>query len=188
MKIAVFAGHGGSDPGTTNEKGQKEKDFTLAISNAVTEILRSRGYTVINNRTTDTERSITLDARLANENNVDAVVEIHLNSNEGTPDTGSEAFVSIRDATQWNGRAKELAQAILTRLSSLGLTNRGVFTSVNENGTDTLGILRLTQMPTVLLEAAFLNNPSDMEKLDINKAANAIADGIQEVFTKEMIT
>ncbi|MCL1863647.1 MAG: N-acetylmuramoyl-L-alanine amidase [Defluviitaleaceae bacterium] len=178
-KIAVFAGHGGSDHGA-RANGHEEKVFTLAISNAVTAILREWGYVVINNHVTDTERSITHDAKLANDNNVDAVVEIHLNSNDGTPETGSEAFVSIRDATMWNGRAKKLADAILARLASLGLQNHGVFTNVNPKGLDGFGILRLTHMPTVLLEVAYLNNPQDMAKLDIDKVAYAIAEGIQE--------
>jgi murein L,D-transpeptidase YcbB/YkuD len=109
-------------------------------------------------------------------------VEIHLNSNEGTPGTGSEAFVSIRDATQWNGRARTLANAMLTRLAALGFRNRGVFTSVNASGTDTFGILRLTNMPTVLLEVAFINNPQDMQRLNVQTAAQAIAEGIRQVY------
>ena len=181
MTIAVFAGHGGSDHGTTNDKKQQEKDFTLAISNAVTAILQNKGVKVLNNRTTDIDRSITLDAKLANENNVNAVIEIHLNSNEGTPGTGSEAFVSIRDATKWNGWAKKIANAILSNLFLLGFKNNGVFTSVNSDGVDTLGILRLTNMPTVLLETAYINNPEDMERLDIQKVANAIAEGLLAV-------
>ncbi|MCL1844511.1 MAG: N-acetylmuramoyl-L-alanine amidase [Defluviitaleaceae bacterium] len=175
--IAVYAGHGGRDPGAT-ANGLREKDFTLAISNAVTSILRGWGYTVINNRTTDTDRSITQDANLANERRASALVEIHLNSNEGTPGTGSEAFVSIRD----QGPARNLANAMLSRLAALGFRNRGVFTSVNANGQDTLGILRLTNMPAVLLEVAFINNPQDMARLNVNTAANAIAEGIRQAF------
>lgn len=180
-RIAVYAGHGGSDPGAV-ANGLREKDFTLAISNAASAILRGWGYTVINNRTTDADRSITRDANLANENRVDAVVEIHLNSNVGTPGTGSEAFVSIRDASQWGGRARSLANAILSRLAALGFRNRGVFTSVNASGTDTFGILRLTQMPAVLLEVAFINNPQDMARLEVNSVARAVAEGVRQIF------
>ena len=55
-KIAVYAGHGGSDPGAVSG-GLREKDLTLAVSNAATEILRGWGYTVLNNRTTEAVRS-----------------------------------------------------------------------------------------------------------------------------------
>ncbi|MCL1843691.1 MAG: N-acetylmuramoyl-L-alanine amidase [Defluviitaleaceae bacterium] len=178
-EIAVYAGHGGSDSGAV-ANGLKEKDFTLDISNAVTAILRGWGYNVINNRTTDVNRSITKDADLANENRVNAVVEIHLNSNDGTPGTGSEAFISIRDPIDGrNGQARNLASAILARLAALGFRNRGIFTSANASGHDTFGILRLTNMPAVLLEVAFINNPQDMARLNVNNVAMAIAEGIR---------
>jgi peptidoglycan hydrolase-like protein with peptidoglycan-binding domain len=71
---------------------------------------------------------------------------------------------------------------MLTRLAALGFRNRGVFTSVNSSGTDTFGIIRLTQMPAVLLEVAFINNPQDMARLDVNTAARAIAEGIRQSY------
>ncbi|MCL2362229.1 MAG: N-acetylmuramoyl-L-alanine amidase [Defluviitaleaceae bacterium] len=176
-RIAVFAGHGGSDPGAVAQ-GRQEKDLTLAVSNAVTQILRGWGYSVINNRTTDVDRSITRDANLANENRADALVEIHFNSNHGTPGTGSEVFYSIRDT----GRGRALAGAILNRIVALGFANRGVKTQVNAQGQDAFGILRLANMPAVLVECAFINNPADMARLNINSMAMAIAEGIRDIF------
>ena len=176
-RIAVYAGHGGSDPGAVSG-GLREKDLNLAVSNAVTAILRGWGYTVLNNRTTDVDRNITTDANTANQNRVDALVEIHQNSNSGTPGTGTEAFVSIRDT----GRARALANAILNRIAALGFRNRGVKTQLNAQGQDAFGILRQTNMPAVLLECAFINNPSDMARFDVNTMAQAIADGIREVY------
>ena len=176
-RIAVYAGHGGSDFGAT-ANGLREKDLNLAVSNAATNILRGWGYTVLNNRTTDVDRSITRDANLANDSRVDALVEIHMNSNPGTPGTGTEAFVSIRDT----GRARTLAGAILNRVAALGFANRGVKTQVNAQGQDAFGILRLTNMPAVLLECAFINNPTDMARFDANAMARAVAEGIREVF------
>ena len=128
--------------------------------------------------TADVDRSITRDANLANENRADALVEIHFNSNQGTPGTGTEAFVSIRDT----GRARTLATAILNRIEALGFRNRGVKTQVNAQGQDAFGILRQTHMPAVLLECAFINNPADMALFNANAMARAVADGIREVF------
>ncbi|MCL2420982.1 MAG: N-acetylmuramoyl-L-alanine amidase [Defluviitaleaceae bacterium] len=177
QKIAIYAGHGGSDPGAV-ANGRREADLNLAVSNAATAILRSWGYQVINNRTTDVDRSITRDANIANENNVNALVEIHQNSNPGTPGTGSEAFISIRDT----GQARQLGNAILRRLAAMGYVNRGVKTQVNASGQDAFGILRLTNMPAVLLESAFINNPADMTRFDVNRIAMAVAEGVREVF------
>ena len=176
-KIAMYAGHGGSDPGALGN-GLRESDLNLAVSNAATAILRRWGYQVINNRTTDVNRSITRDANLANENRVDAVVEVHQNSNPGVPGTGSEVFYSIRDT----GKGRQLASAILRQLVALGFADRGVKTMVNASGQDALGIIRLTNMPAVLVECAFINNPADMARFDVNRVAMAIAEGVREVF------
>ena len=176
-KIAVYAGHGGSDAGAV-AGGLYEKDLNLAVSNAVTAILRGWGYTVINNRTTDVERSITADANKANANKVDAVVEIHQNSSEGGVGNGSEVIYSVKDT----GKGRALARAILNGLVALGFRDRGIKTQVNSNGQDTLGILRLTNMPAVLVECAFINSTTDMARFDVRQVAMAIAQGVREVF------
>ena len=176
-KIAVYAGHGGSDPGAVGN-GFFEKDLNLAVSNAVSGILRQRGYLVINNRYIDVNRDIATDIIYANENMVDALVEIHQNSNEGPPESGSEVIYSARGT----GKGEELANAILKRLTALGFANRGIRSMVNEFGQDSLAIIRQTKMPAVVVESAFINNPNDMALFDVNNVAGAIAEGIIEVF------
>ena len=173
--IAIFAGHGGSDPGAVSD-GLREKDFNLAVSNKVTSILRGWGYTVVNNRTTDVARDITKDANLANQKKVDLVVELHVNSNSGTPGKGTEAYVSIFDS----GLARKVSTAILKNISDLGYTNRGIKTSVNASGKDAFGIIRQTLMSAVLLELAFINNKQDMERFNVDKMAMAVAMGIRD--------
>jgi N-acetylmuramoyl-L-alanine amidase len=176
-RIAIFAGHGGRDSGAVGN-GFRESDLNLAVSNQASNILRGWGYTVINNRTTDTDRSITQDINLANSNRVDALVEIHLNSNVGTPGTGTEAFISIRNITP----ARALATAILQRIASLGFVNRGVKTQTNAAGQDAFGILRLANMAAVLVELAFINNPNDMARFNVNDMARAVAEGVRQIF------
>lgn len=176
-KIAVFAGHGGSDFGAV-ANGVYEKNLNLAISNATSDILRRMGYEVINNRTTDVERNITRDAEMANREGADALVEIHMNSNEGTPGTGTEVFYQVRDT----GKGRELADAILANMEALGFYNRGAKVNVNAAGQDTFGILRLTNMPAVLLETAFINNPLDLQRLNVLEVADAVAEAVAKVF------
>jgi N-acetylmuramoyl-L-alanine amidase len=175
MLIAMYAGHGGTDPGAVSG-GFREKDLTLAVSNQAGAILRSWGYQVLHNRTTDVDRSITRDANLANQQGAAALVEIHLNSNVGAPATGTEAFISIRD----RGPARALANAILQRISALGYVNRGVKTEINAAGEDRFGILRLTNMPATLVELAFINNPQDMARFDTGAMAWAVAAGVRD--------
>ena len=182
VKIAIFAGHGGSDPGAIGVNGFYEKDLNLSVSNATTDLLRKWGYEVINNRTTDIDRSIEQDARLASESGVNAVIEIHQNSNPGTPATGSEAFISLRELPH----ARDLASSILQNLEKLGFANRGVKTLQNQSGQDNFAILRNTNAPAVLLETAFINNYSDMVRFDVDKIALAIANAVRDIFHSKL--
>lgn len=180
-KIAVFAGHGGSDPGAV-ANGLYEKTLTLEMSLALTAELRRRGYEVINNRTTDTDRSLNADIRLANSENVAAVIELHLNSNSGTPGTGTETYYSV------TGKGRELAELINRNLVKIGYADRGAKTYPNIFGGDYLAILRYTDAPAVLVEVFFINNPSDLSLYDPNKIAVAIADAVQELYPPTLIT
>lgn len=175
-KIAVFAGHGGSDFGVV-DNGLIEKNMTLETTKELTSILKQRGYQVINNRTTDVNRSISRDAALANSNNVDAVLEVHYNSNFGIPASGTETFYSVKSETT----GKQLATAINNNIAALGLRNRGAKTRKNIYGNDYYAILRLTNAPAVLIEPLFVNNPEDAKKYDPKKIAMAIANGVSQV-------
>ncbi len=176
-KIAIYAGHGGTDSGAVGQKGELEKDYTLKISAAAINCLKSAGHEIITNRTSDVNRDITADADRANAENVDCVAEIHLNSNSGTPAAGSEVFYSIT-----GGEGKDMAQAILDRIVALGYKSRGIKTKTNSAGKDHFGIIRQTKAPAVLVEVCFINNPEDMARLDCEAAGRAIAQGIMAVF------
>lgn len=176
-KIAIFAGHGGTDAGAVFD-GHVEKDMNLAVALVATKWLRQWGYVVINNRTTDVNRSITADANLANANNVDAVVEIHQNSSSGATLGGSEVFYSVKDT----GKGRALASAILRHLVALGFRDRGVKTMANADGQDMLGILRLTKAPAVLVECAFVNSEHDMSIFNAESVGLAVAEGVRDVF------
>ena len=172
-KLAIFAGHGGAEPGAISGN-LKEKDLNLAVTLAVTDLLRKSGHTVINNRTTDKNRDLNADAKLANDQKVDGVVEIHFNAGGGY---GTEVFYSFV-----GGKSKELATAIVNAIAALGFKNRGVKTRLNDQGRDWFGIIRMTNAPAVLVECAFIDSASDMAMLDINKMARAIFNGIEKVF------
>ncbi len=180
-KIAVYAGHGGSDFGAVSN-GLYEKDFTLEVMTYLTAELRRRGYEVINNRTTDVDRNLNADIRLANRENVAAVIEIHLNSNVGIPGSGTETYYSV------TGKGRALAEAINNNLVALGFANRGIKTFPNIFGQDYLGIIRYTNAPAVLTELFFINNPSDVSMYDPEKIATAIADAVQSLYPPTSIS
>ena len=176
-KIAIYAGHGGADSGAVGQSGELEKDYTLRIATSAINALNASGYDTITNRTSDVSRDIAADADAANSVGVDYVAEIHLNSNSGTPATGTEVFYSIT-----GGKGQQLAQNILNEITALGYKSRGIKTKKGASGRDYFGIIRRTTAPAVLIEVCFINNPDDMARLDCEAAGRAIASGIMKMY------
>ena len=176
-KIGIYAGHGGAGSGAVGQSGELEKDYTLRIATSAINALNASGYDTITNRTSDVSRDIAADADAANSVGVDYVAEIHLNSNSGTPATGTEVFYSIT-----GGKGQQLAQNILNEITALGYKSRGIKTKKGASGRDYFGIIRRTTAPAVLIEVCFINNPDDMARLDCEAAGRAIASGIMKMY------
>lgn len=170
-KVALDAGHGGSDPGAVYN-GRQEKDDTLDLTLAVGDILKKNGVDVFYTRTTDEYETPFKKATDANNSGADLFISIHRNSSE-TPNqySGVEALV-FNDT----GLKAEVARNINNQLEDVGFKNLGV--DVRKN----LVVLKRTKMPAVLVEAGFINNDKDNYLFDqeFDKIANAIADGILE--------
>ncbi len=173
MKFAVYAGHGGSDPGAVYGR-RKEKDYTLSLMKAVTECLKAAGQTVMNNRSGDVDSFIKDKTAQANAANVDAVIELHLNAGGGT---GSEVYYDKV------GKSKNLAQAILDPLIAFGYKSRGIKTRLNDTGNDYFAIIRDSKAPCVLVESCFLDHDGDMIKFNADTVGQAIAKGIMQAYS-----
>ena len=170
-KVALDAGHGGSDPGAVYN-GRQEKDDTLDLTLAVGDILKKNGVDVFYTRTTDEYETPFKKATDANNSGADLFISIHRNSSE-TPNQYSGVESLVFNDT---GLKAEVARNINNQLEDVGFKNLGV--DVRKN----LVLLKRTKMPAVLVEAGFINNDKDNYLFDqeFDKIANAIADGILE--------
>lgn len=170
-KVALDAGHGGSDPGAVYN-GRQEKDDTLDLTLAVGDILKKSGVDVFYTRTTDEYETPFKKATDANNSGADLFISIHRNSSE-TPNQYSGVESLVFNDT---GLKAEVARNINNQLEDVGFKNLGV--DVRKN----LVVLKRTKMPAVLVEAGFINNDKDNYLFDqeFDKIANAIADGILE--------
>lgn len=173
MKIFIDPGHGGTNPGAIGVNGVVEAEVNLDVALRLGRILQQAGYTVNYSRTGDTTVSLAERARLANEWGADYFVSIHCNSNVNPIYTGCETFfyregsVSERFAITVNNALAE----------ETGLNNIGTFQA-------NFAVLRLTNMPAILVELALLSNPQDAQKLSEpafrQLCAQGIANGIFE--------
>lgn len=91
-RIVLDPGHGGRNSGTRTPAGLEEKFLTLDIGQRVRDTLAEQGFEVILTR--DTDVSITLQERieLANRENADIFVSIHVNWFEGSRESGIETY------------------------------------------------------------------------------------------------
>lgn len=168
-KIAVDAGHGGSDYGATYN-GRAEKDDNLKLALAVGDILEKNGIDVVYTRTTDEYETPFKKATDANDAKADYFVSIHRNSSPMPNQyTGVETLVYNN-----SGIKSQMAANINSELEKAGFKNLGI------NERPNLVVLKRTKMPAVLVEAGFINNDKDNETFDknFNQIANGIADGI----------
>ena len=166
MKIFINPGHGGKDTGAVGNN-LIERDVTLFIAQRVETYLQAVGY--------DTKLfqydGLQAICDEANNWNADLFVSIHCNAGGGF---GTETFY-------FSERGKLLATAIQNQiLSSVATFNRGV------KFDDEFFVLANTNMPAVLVECAFIDNPNDAKLLRDREDdfARAIARGITDYVAK----
>lgn len=167
--IVLDAGHGGINPGAVYN-GRQEKTDTLNLTLAVGRLLENAGINVVYTRTADIYESPARKAEKANESGADYFLSIHRNSSVYPNQyMGIESLVYNR-----YGAAARMAENINENLETIGFINQGVNERTN------LVVLNRTQMPSILLEAGFINSNSDNTLFDnrFNEIAQAIADGI----------
>ncbi|MEG1442448.1 MAG: N-acetylmuramoyl-L-alanine amidase [Oscillospiraceae bacterium] len=168
-KIFIDPGHGGYDPGAVGN-GVIEQAINLNVSKELNRLLKEAGYSTKIYRTTTTENVLSNKnadlrnrANMANEWGADYFVSIHTNSSVNPLANGALGTVS-----------EKLARSILDSIvNTLGSKDNGVRAA-------NFAVLRLTNMPAVLVELGYLSNST--EALNLNSPAwqKAVAKAIFE--------
>ena len=149
-----------------------EREISENITLKVKEILESKGITIELTRGKDDVISIADRIVLANSNDYDYYISIHVNSSESeNKGTGIEAF---------SNNCWSLSNSVLKELENeFNYENRGIFLSNFYN--------KRINTKSTILEIGFLNNERDRNYL-INQQeryAECIAKGIYEQLTRE---
>ena len=178
IKVFIDAGHGGSDPGAVGN-GLKEKDIVLSIATKLGALLNGRGISIKYSRTTDTYLSLEERARLANAWGADLFVSIHANSATSSV-RGTECYTHPTANTATKTLSGNVSRAIANKF---GISNRG-------HKEANFAVLRLSNMPAILVETAFISNSSDANLLNTRQDdfANAIFNEILNYFNMSIST
>ncbi len=176
MRICVDAGHGGTDPGAIGRTPftLKEKDFNLQLALKLEPELIRRGHEVLMVRRSDRTFSLGARARFANMHGAQLFISIHANAAANVSAEGMEVF-HFTGSAQGQRFARRILDQMLQTFPDH--KNRGIKEA-------NFAVLRLTNMPAVLVECEFLTHPRQLEFLadDSNQQAlaEAIARGVSE--------
>jgi N-acetylmuramoyl-L-alanine amidase len=179
--VFLDAGHGGRDTGARGSLID-EKVINLAVTLKVGALLQQKGIQVEYSRSDDSFVDLAEISNMANKTNAAISVSIHCNANTSSTPGGTETYfyapLSNPDLFVQRDDRCRLATLLQTELvKNLQRNNRGVKES-------NLSVLRNSQMPSALIEMAFISNPDEQALLmseDFqNLAATAIANAVEQ--------
>jgi N-acetylmuramoyl-L-alanine amidase len=172
------AGHGGDDPGA-QAGGYKEKDLNLDIVFRIKQALEEAGARVILTRADDYYIKLPARPSVADNNGADFFISIHCNACAGGALTGIETYYHAGQCS-----SQTLACAVHNRIiQRTSMKDRGakVDTKLYASG---LAVLRNANVPAILVECGFIDNPKDRARLidyDFHsKLAQAIVEGLRD--------
>ncbi|HUP00618.1 MAG TPA: N-acetylmuramoyl-L-alanine amidase [Gemmatimonadota bacterium] len=169
VKIVVDPGHN-PDPGAVGPTGLEEREANLAISLELARILEERGAEVVLTRASpDSALGLYDRTNLAIESGGEIFVSIH---NNALPD-GVNPFVhNGTSVLYYHPQSEPLAEAIQAQLlPRTGLSDHGVW---HQN----LAVTRMNEMPSVLVEGAFMMIPEQEALLETEGFQRRIAEGV----------
>jgi N-acetylmuramoyl-L-alanine amidase len=154
LKIAVDAGHGGTNAGTGGVKAKyEEKVYTLLFAKALEKQLKMKKVkNVIMTRTIDTTFDNKDRILFLQEKNPDIVISLHLNSSNNSLVQGVSTYYK-------HIGFRPLTTSILNRMLELKLDEFGNIGSFN------FALNTPTDFPNSLVEIAFLSNEEDERRI-----------------------
>jgi N-acetylmuramoyl-L-alanine amidase len=173
--IVLDAGHGAHDSGA-HLAGVKEKNVTLFLTKFVRDALIREGATVIMTRNTDTYPSLTARSELANSSKADVFISIHVN-HPGSKKTTPSGTMTFHHGSSTVGRL--LAECVHGEIVKAKLLpSMGIKSDYSIYPGKGFAVLRLSKMPSVLIETGFISNPKDRQVIQTPEFGKVLAEGI----------
>jgi len=113
--VVIDPGHGGKDPGCVRN-GIYEKDIVLSVALKLGKMIQDSlpGVRVIYTRSTDRFVELQERAEVANKNNADLFLSIHVNANKSSSPQGSETFCMGLNMSEDNMEVCQMENNVIT--------------------------------------------------------------------------
>ena len=218
--IVIDAGHGGKDPGA-HGAFSLEKDDNLAAAKALRDALEKTGrYKVIMTRDTDSFVDLTARVRIARTANADLFISLHSDSggdgsatgasiytlsDSGTERAAKKALVkgdwSLSDTTSGDAMVNRILVDLTQRatknrsatFASMVMDHISASTPLRKTNLRQAGfvVLLAPDVPAVLLEMGYVNNPSDEALLSSQRHREVmmgqVAQAIDQYFENDVL-
>ena len=192
--IVIDPGHGGDKAGARGRSGIEEKAITLQVARLLADHLRRTGANTVLTRTSDEHLELTDRTAIANHEQADLFLSLHVNSAYGRSAHGAETFFLSLEASDEDAAALaaaeddnggdepgfdddlafilwDLAQshhlAESQRLAKLVQQEFNASLGLLDRGVKQapFRVLRGAAMPAILVELGFISNPEEERKL-----------------------
>lgn len=192
MRINIHAGHNPDNKIGSGAVGLiKESTEARRVKDQVMSLLKIKGHTVFDCTVNDGKNQSDVLSKIVkkcNANKVDLDVSIHFNS--GRNDYKGNGSVGGTEVFIYSTTSGALvpAQRIVRNISKLGYPIRDDRIKDDVKTSTSLYVLKNTKSPAVLVECCFVDDADDVSRYDLNKMANAIANGIMGKNVVDMTT
>jgi N-acetylmuramoyl-L-alanine amidase len=178
--IVINAGHGGADKGGVGVDGKStEAALTLELANAIKALNQNTRLNLVLTRNEDETHSVAEVAAIANKANPDLFVSLHFNSSKNKQLSGTEIYIANPAKTNSYKTHLQFANQLANDLDDLKMPFNGI-----KSRKEGVYVLQNVNCPSVIIEAGYLSNSTDLEKVKSiqfrEQLAVAILNGIQK--------
>lgn len=179
-RIMVDPGRGPDDPGLMGPDGTAEHDIAWRLATAIEGKLAALGAHVVLSRGPTTTPSPEERATHANQEDVEAILSIHLNG-DASPQARGAAATYFGTEAQISDRGRWLAELCLRAV--LAATD----TADCRTHPGTLTILRASRAPAVVVEPGFLTHPVEGRQLCDPAHQQALATALSDALIRFLV-
>lgn len=165
LTVALDPGHGGDDPGSRGASGTPEKYYNLDVAFRAAELLAQAGIQVVLTRTED--RTVSLSERVARAEGAHLWISIHHNASPDHSARGTETLIHPERVNLSGPFAEQVQRRVVRALHTV---DRGVKTR-----SDLYVLNRVTAVPAVIVEVAFIDHPKDEQKVATEAGRQKVA-------------
>jgi len=171
IKISIEAGHGGTNTGAVSLSGIKEKDLNLDLSKKIEKLFKKQGAEVLQVRDADIDMLLLDKRNITTNSDANIHFSIHANASEPVTEFLGASGTSI---FYHNSFWAKFSEFVFNELVELKLKPFGSVGSFNYR------VTRMSEMPSILVEMAFMSHAEDEEKLADDNFRDKMAQKIYE--------